>query len=358
MSMATKRRLIIHAGQHKTGSTSIQNALFRPDLEVAGQSWRYATLPRTQDHHALYRMIEHGYGKSNPFARAGVAGMRAWIAGQRGDTVILSAESFSELPPRHLARALAPLMRRFDETRVLLYVRPHLGAFTSLFVEHVKMGTLFCGLEKYAELEGDRFEYAGKLARWRDAFGDRLTVRPFIRDRLSGGSVIEDFLAQAFPDTTARHHGAPEKNVALGMHDLMRLKVFHRTLARHGIGARHHLGWPLADLISPGAPRDTVKLQLHHGLADTLATRYAPDAARVDREVFDGEPVFSDALARERARAVDTPLSLRPGEWIAADEINTLKALATVFAQSHGKSPMWRLRLHLRHLERQSENNA
>lgn len=351
------RRLIIHAGQIKTGSTSIQTTLARGDLVVPGHNWSYPRLPGFLDHVTLDPFLRRAYREGRRWDRIVIEALSGALAFTRADTVILSAEHFSNLPPDVLAKAVDRARRSFSSCEIIVYVRPHLGALTSLFVELTKQGTTQATFDSFAADAHRQFLYMRKYTGWKKNLSPsvRVTLRPFIPSVLTGGSAVTDFAAQAFPGENAVVKGDSDAraNTALGIRDLMRLKVWHRKFRSIGFDHSSRIAWPLADIVGSNAADGGERLRMHRALADRMAEVYASDAARFDDDWFAGTPYLSDALERERQAAVAEPIPVEPEAWLNPDEINMLEGMAQLFVEAQSPTGLWPARLRYAHFKRQ-----
>jgi hypothetical protein len=183
------RVIQIHAGIHKTGSTALQHTLARlvPDLAAHG-----VALPnfgsRGHWHHALAG-----------FAPDPERADRAWgklvrrIRKSPAERVLLSSEHFVSADPEAVKAALDQLGPH--EPRIHFYVRPHIGLYTSLYLQRVKAGAAVAAPTRFAESysQGPEFDYVPAIERYIDVFGpEAVRVREFDPARFEGGSLIAD----------------------------------------------------------------------------------------------------------------------------------------------------------------------
>lgn len=351
------RRLVIHAGQIKTGSTSIQTALARGDLVVPGHTWAYPRLPGFLDHVSLDPILRRAFREGKRRDRWVIDALSNLLALTRAETVILSAEHFANLPPDVLAKAVDRARRTFGTCEIVVYIRPHLGALTSLFVELIKQGSTQSTFDAFAADAHRQFIYVRKYTGWKKNLSPsvKVTLRPFVPSALIGGSTVTDFAATVFPGQDAQVDGgaSDRKNAALGVRDLMRLKVWHRKFKAIGFDGSNQIAWPLADVVARGGADGGPKLRMHRTLADRMAEVYAKDAARFDAAWFGGTPYLAEALEREREAAIDAPMSVEPEDWLNPDEIAMLEAMAQMFAEAQSRHSLWPARLRHAHVKRQ-----
>jgi len=198
--------IIIHAGMHKTGSSSIQKTLYQQN----GNGFDY--LPwRVANHSGLFSlMFEGNPGQAVGLKRKGIdleaakkltdqwGGKMSEVLGKRAaDKVahpaIFSAEFISSASEDSVRR-LADYMRKFDsDIRVVAYVRPPVSFMTSAFQQRMKRRDAhnFKNLRLWPNYK-ERFE---KLD---DVFGrENVTLKLFKSHNMKGGDVVLDFAGEA-----------------------------------------------------------------------------------------------------------------------------------------------------------------
>lgn len=255
MSAVSPRRLIVHIGHHKTGTTTIQDAFAAGRVELPGARILY---PAQMAHNYLCRHVETWLttGEVLPGRpeTPGLAAIAALMAAGEHDHTVISAEGFESLDPAGLHRVMAEFMLpHVDEHRVICYLRPHAERVLSSFAEQMKLG-LFDGTPGQFHLRAlkqRRFLYAEKMAPWRDSFGDALHVRPMLREELAEGSILRDFLLTAFgADSPVRAQEGAAANEALCLEDLVLVRRAQQILAASEAKLdqrlRHAMGWELA----------------------------------------------------------------------------------------------------------------
>lgn len=192
------KRLVLHIGGSKCGSSAIQNYLaknhtqmmqngvFSPDQELdtkgpyKSQQIFYFQNLKTQDN--AQGILEQKFRQICRF-----------MDRHEQQTLIVSAENLSLIPtlPEILKRAAGDL---FESIQVIFYIRRQDDYLISAWQQW--------GLKTYPDI-GTYIEQVGLmmsdwnelLGAWERAFGQsRLIVRPFRRDLLKDGDVVADFL--------------------------------------------------------------------------------------------------------------------------------------------------------------------
>ena len=178
-----RKRLILHIGMHKTGSSSIQHFLSRNRLALAAAGVLYPRSVgpdgrRQPKHNAIFSAISHEIDHGAPHPVLGpssevIDAMARRIAVSRAKTAILSAEGFSGENPA-FARALSPLRERFNVTVVAFLREP--GAWLESFYRQMVMSREVRearGLGEFlaAPSTEAHLDYMRIIGWWADAFG-------------------------------------------------------------------------------------------------------------------------------------------------------------------------------------------
>lgn len=333
------KELVIHLGDTKTGSTSIQNALVRGVCQVPGKTLFY---PTRSNHVALAKTLTKKHRvdqRADRFNRLKTAFMNS-----DADIGIVSAEHFQFVDPNVLNEAIEahwPMFR--DRLRLVAYVRPHADKLVSTYSERVKLGgAVKGGIEAFFDTNSaiNVFRYAERFGRWRTVFGDRFILRPFVRSELYQGDAISDFLRTILGQEDFEITGEIEANTSLTLAQLALMREMHKVLnaaiksrkapayseARAAVGRltgeyirRHKLG------------RNSTKLAIPRSMADAVRARYGADAAAVDAAFFTGTPM-TDALAGLDRKLVDQPQSLEARDHFGPKVIQATRIFAHVLS--------------------------
>ena len=331
-----RRRIVFHIGDHKTGSTAIQYAFAAGTVRVDGVPVFY---PGQMGHNHLRGHVEAWCRGNRPRKRAQAeelfSQIAARIAAAPSGVALISGEALEQVPAADLHavidRFFAPVA---DDIAVVAYVRPHAPRLLSSFAEQIKIGNFSGGLEPFYDRMASqgRLRYHARFAALRAEFGTAFTLRPFLRDQLTGGDVLADFAATAFGPGAEIGPGAQAANESLSLDDLMRLRVIQGAMARHTPKIRHALGWELARQAGglPGAT--ATRLHLSRALATRVYADCLDDARAIDRDFLDGAPLLERDLERARAEAAEAEQDLRPEAWFSASELRSLTMAGQVMA--------------------------
>lgn len=334
-----KKTLIIHIGDHKTGSTSIQLALAQQRVSLKGYSLFY---PAKLANNVL-RAQCLAYGEANtPAMRQKAAKPLRKLADRvrmsEADFVVISAEELEIVK----AELFHDIVQTFfidtaDEIRIIGYVRPHAPRLLSSFAERTKIGVLRVlsrTLEEFAavkQLDGE-FIYLQRFLAWRRMFGENFLLRPMIRSELYQNSVVKDFVHHAFGGVEFEISGTGAANESLYLEDLMRLKMLQKEI-RDARDLRLKLGWEFSRLLGTLPPSPTrTKLQLHRSLAQDIHDTYMDDARAMDLMFFDGRPLMETELQRAVETARDQPQSTDPKDHFTASELRSLEIMSKLIA--------------------------
>lgn len=178
------KKLIIHPGFHKTGTTALQQALSEVRAELSQANLNYPRIAGTAHHRAARSVIEKTWGWKNRGGRS--ADPIEWKKLERklssnNGTAIISSEFFSEADQMQLAN-LAKLLSGVD-VQVIFTWRPLPFMLASSYQQYLKYGLR----KSYAEWLDSIFEVAGEakftpsfwkrnlhgdvVARWAETFG-------------------------------------------------------------------------------------------------------------------------------------------------------------------------------------------
>lgn len=196
------KRLWIHIGMHKTGTTSVQSNLAKT---AAPDGWRILTVGgRPNMGMALYAMFASEPHKFHLFVKKGLteeevaakrkhlrARLRRLIRKSTEETLVISGEAACLIDEAGVAAMrdfLAPL---FDEIRVIGYVRPPAGYKTSIFQQHLKYGA--CPLD----FSAIKVSYRKKFRKFDKVFGrENVLLCKFDPATFADGCIVADFCAR------------------------------------------------------------------------------------------------------------------------------------------------------------------
>lgn len=324
--------LVLHTGDHKTGSTSIQTA-FAQGLKIKGKKVLY---PGTMSHNGFaisLKAIDRQNRKGNPEPKhqKTVEAFGARISLSPARYKLLSAEGLEGVSPSTLAQVLGEHFNGNDTIRIVSYVRPHASRLLSNYTEQVKIGRVDGTLEDYLAhvIRTGRLDYMPRFSAWRQEFGSAFHLRPFLRSELKNGSILEDFAQTAFGNSLDVTPDLPPANSSLCIEDLMRLKVLQARQRNRSQLMRHALGWEFARQIAqlPPPPNRT-PLRLSRAFAEAVHAHYREDAHAMDQSFFGKRPLMLQALEQAVDESPVETISTDPRDYFDNDEIRGLELMS------------------------------
>jgi len=272
---AAVKRVILHIGRHKSGTSAIQMALGTNRDALAAQGVLYPRLPDPDDngrnpgiaHHALARALDPRKDRAllGPLAKA----VRRAVKRQPdAHTLLLSSEAFQNIRrPGRLKKFIAGFQP--EEVQIVCYAREHLDYALSGYRQMIQAQDRFLPFSRFAARHGDMAPF---LEFW-DGIG-RLDLAWYDDALAATGDITDDFLARTGIALPARP--AARRNPSIGGNLL-----WLRLLAN-----RDHLPFPgynvMSDLAAavPGfrqpfrVPADLAdSLRGHSGYNRSLAER-------------------------------------------------------------------------------------
>lgn len=214
-STTDSRRLVVHIGSGKCGSSAIQSFLganadaLRDDgVLIPGVDLDLTSHQRGNQ----LRLFNHGIS-SDGFAdlvTARLAKLHRQMHEHGWHTMIVSAENL--INPKGFHTLFSPSVDLFD-IEIVAYVRRQDDLMVSAWQQwHLKR---FPDFAAYAKQTAGSLDWHARLDPWRNTYGhENLTVRVFSRPRLVDGDVVRDFAHVTGLDPD-RYQAVPEANRTL-----------------------------------------------------------------------------------------------------------------------------------------------
>ena len=216
-------RIVIHAGMHKTGTSSVQDFFFEHSpAEIAYPNWLEANhcglfilLFEDLDRLAAY----HGFHARGPDFTAtlpalrekNMARMSAFLDANRHRTVLISAEDISSPEFRSATARMRDFLSQWtNDIEVIVYVRSALDFAVSAFQQILKDS----GMQRL-DLEFLWPHFQDRIGGLDKIFGrERVAVRLYDRESMKQGDIVSDFfdaLRLQAPGLPTRIEHSPER---------------------------------------------------------------------------------------------------------------------------------------------------
>lgn len=193
------RRLWLHIGSHKTGTSTLQRNLRLAKNHGLLGSYDYIHVKGKFQANPIIEISGQG-ADMVPRIKSDLLDRLIGAVGD-GDAVLSTEMLFWCYDPIQIKTLAEQLYRQFDDIKIVAYLRRQ----DALALSHRKQvvmgvaalqfyGCQIAALPDYAPHLHRYFDYEAKLALWSDAFGeDALMVRRFERPSLKGGDTVNDF---------------------------------------------------------------------------------------------------------------------------------------------------------------------
>lgn len=332
------KSLVLHIGDPKTGTSSIQAVLRHGMFQSPQVSVAY---PDQLNSFPLANALSDP--KQAEFRTPRYTRLNQWLESSDADVAVVSAEQFFRVKPQAVLDALTEFSPDLvADMRVVAYVRPHAGRFVSAFMQRAKAGLFLGSMESFLERTRaeNLLQFAPRFQRWRDVFGDRFTLRPMIRSQLRDGDVVADFLDLVVKGAPFTLQGTVEANASLPLQQLAGLREVQAILKRNGIanGTRHAVGDHVGRNLSRQWPDAGTKLQMSEALYQQIKALCESDAQALD-DTFFHAPLMQQALDDAGTEAVATPQDNAVGAHHSEDTVIALRKAARQLVSMFKKRP-------------------
>ncbi|UWQ61066.1 hypothetical protein K3722_21425 (plasmid) [Leisingera caerulea] len=332
--------LLIHTGDPKTGTSSIQSVL------NAG-AWRCSTSRLVPQRHLNNAPLANALkADADPaFVQAQFGELRDWFASRGGGTGVISTEFLARRDPHRLRGVLRDYFPGLP-VRTISYVRPHASRAVSAYGQRLKTGTFDGSLPEFCRFISSvpTLYYAKRFPAWRQVFGSGMILRPFVRSELREGDAVSDFLYHALGTGDFELLPLDTVNEALSVAELSGLRLVQRVLRGQEVADHHRLalGGALQRKLSAAPGRSGEKPVLDQASASHLLTAFRTDAQALDSQFF-GKPVLEEELLRSHGNAPPTQQDFSPESHFSLRQRTCLDKAATRIAALIQKMPKaWR----------------
>ena len=301
-------RIILHAGLHKTGTTSVQencarhaDLLLQHGIVYPSFSFRDRRINNHSDPLAgvfssrplAYGMVRRQGVEDDPAVAisAFTEQFDAILAEPRGETLLLSAEMVADFNPDDVGALKKRLLEATDRLQVIAYVRSPQSSLASILQQRALAG--FAGKpQDLADVVRNRFE------RLRQAFPDILELQNFHQAVLHPGGLVAHFLELiGLPRSTIEsldfiHANSRVSAEAYRLIEAINLAYPHGSSEQHGVKRHYH------DMRSLQAlPGQTFRIDASED--PELVAALARESAWLERELGWAFPATSTEAGRE-----------------------------------------------------------
>ncbi|WP_069301306.1 hypothetical protein [Neptunicoccus sediminis] len=334
--------LVIHIGDPKNGSSSIQNSLAQGLWQCDSRTIQMSNL---RNEVALAKSLRRKGDADNRNAR--FAELAEWARASEADYGVVSSEFFSQIQPEALAEALDEHLPEYaGKVRILAYVRPHAERFVSTYAQRVKTGLfvrdmplLLSGLSSDLSLN-----YHRRFSAWKAVFGEKFSLRPFVRDALNNNDVVYDFFNFVLEGAHFSLKDPGVANRSLGLQQIAAMRAFQKTLIRHKVSrnVRAVMGGAIAHCVGEITSAEGEKLTLDRALLEKVDEFFRDDARKTDSTFFN-TPWLESSLDKSMTKAISEPKSTRPRDQLSPEQIQEVEYLAVRCATVIDDNPkIWR----------------
>jgi len=296
------KKVILHIGRHKSGTSSLQNFLVRNRLLLEQYDYLY---PQTGISSVAHHEIALAFSHKNILKQGAAAileselikAFRTELATTTATSIIVSSEQFTACNPKHMEE----LFTGYD-VEVVIYLRDQLSYLASAYAQIVHADTITENIEDYYDTFLSRnIDYWKFIKRWEGAFGDNVRVVLFDRKALHEGDIVKDFLWR-FTSIDIANQSAQaltkDHNPTLGT-SLLIYKLYLNRYLPHPAVKKSHLYRQFAEMTSD--KKLSGKFKITRNIARKLIAQTNASNQKVAANYFDGKAVFS-------AKAEDYPL--------------------------------------------------
>ncbi|NQV07872.1 hypothetical protein HQ535_15125 [bacterium] len=278
------RRLILHIGQHKTGSTSIQKALFGHRAQLAECGFDYFA-DRANHSQPMRELFEPdhftGYRRLPPdeiAARQSTiwSGLMRQIEATDHDFIV-SGEGLTLWQRDSVERLVNELAGLFDDWMVIAYVRPPRSLVGSWAQQRLKRGVTLSGIPEPTAPPAPLYRFF--LEKWIELAGsERVRLRLFHPTTIHPGNpLLADFARLVgIPTDFLTGIEAPAANPSMTMSSGNVLSAVNQRLRAMGYesDSGNRLPWRISKLL---AERDGPPYRLPHSVEQRIIEAHADE---------------------------------------------------------------------------------
>jgi len=213
-------KAIVHIGTEKTGTTSIQNFLYKNRKKLRGNGYHFLQSAGKTNNRALPAYCVDNGRIDDFYPQLGITTLEDRLTHERVfirefehelatlskhvHTVVISSEHFHSRikTEAEMDNVHALLTTYFDDIQIVCYLRDQITTCTSYYSTVLKSGdpSSFADFIEHCNPQNYYFNYLMMLENWERSFGfDALKVSLFSRDLFLNGSLLDDLTAKIDP---------------------------------------------------------------------------------------------------------------------------------------------------------------
>jgi len=290
------RKLILHIGLHKTGTSAIQKHLLSIEDKLSKMGWSFFRIRKDGNLSNVGNIntwIDFG-GIGNDFSATIDNGLYDALA-RTGGNIIASCEELSWLNPNQISDMKDRLCTIFTDIKIICYVRRQ----DEHFISHYKQGfryphssarMFYSSINPFKPLWQDYYrsylDYYQKAEAWASAFGaTNVIFKEFNREKLHDGNSASDFLKTLELEVSGSSHAKNNTGVNEAL-------TFHQCLVNDAtFAARQELWYELggqtfsknlrlkSESVDSGNPLDNFKSEVlkRFSQSNFELKKYIPD---------------------------------------------------------------------------------
>ena len=190
------KKVFLHIGMHKTGTTALQIFLFKNEAKIL--NYHYPSVGRPSRASIRYGHHDLPWSLLNRVEPAPDVMWRQLlneIKSAHAENIVLSSEEFDGLRSVQIGE-----MRRYLsdlDVKVIVYLRRQDEFVQASYSTTVRKGKTVLPFDAYLKRIMGKLDYYKLLMRWADDFGkENVCVRVYSKERLVEGDTIKDFCSQ------------------------------------------------------------------------------------------------------------------------------------------------------------------
>ncbi|RLQ23694.1 hypothetical protein DWB85_00625 [Seongchinamella sediminis] len=192
-----KKKLYLHIGMGKTGTTALQNFFWENRKVLARHDVCYPEHGLMSNAHHLLsphvpRFLE------DQWSFQAVDEWAPELVKSRQNRILLSSELMAWADEASARKFCAQVSAHFD-LNVVVYLRRQDNIIMASYNQQIKAGPQRRRIDLIYRKQIERFDFPRILAPWADSLGPgKLIVRPYERQQFYGGDIRRDFMKQVF----------------------------------------------------------------------------------------------------------------------------------------------------------------